>query len=398
MKTEPHLTGAEEIEGLGRRGDRVHVTLERPIGTYSLLPEETLALSRIVGEPTLDVALRATGFPAPKAADLLRGLRSKGILRIGDAPAPRPDGLPDDEPGVQLSPEERAEIRRMAALLPTGKHWELLGVRRMATTAEVKEAYFELSRRFHPDRFWGRELGSYRRAIEAIFMQLKEAEATLSDPERRAAYLAANPEKRTAAQREQDEVTARRRAERSARLRRTNPLLQRAHVAAELASQARRLASDGKYAEASATFAAAAAKHGRSDELLKAAEDAAARARRDRAQKALRAAKAAQAAGDVAAAHERYLEAAETADDPAISVEAIGAFLDSGGDPARVRSLVSGLVVSASSNAGVHALHGRLLLAAGLEKAGQAALERALRLDPNEPFATSLKRKPRWPF
>jgi len=392
------VKGAEEIDGLGRREDRVRVTLERPLGTYALSPEEAFALSRIVGEPILGEALRATGFPMAKASDLLRGLRGKGLLRIGDAPAPSADALPDDEPGVQLSPEERAEIREMASRLPGAKHWELLGIHRMASADEVKEAYFERSRRFHPDRFWGRELGSYRRAIEAIFRQLKEAEATLSDPERRAAYLAANPEKRTAAEREQDELTARRRAERSERLRRTNPLLQRAHVAAELASQARRLAGDGKFAEASATFAAAAAKHGRSDELRKAAEDAAARARQERAVKALRSARSAQAAGDVAAARARFLEAAEAAAEPAVSVEAIGSFLDCGGDVAEVRNLVSALIAEAPSNAGAHALQGRILLAAGLEKAGQSALERALRLDPNEPFATSRKRKSRWPF
>ena|GEM_PF-3200123 len=391
------MTGAEEIEGLGRRGERVRVTLERPIGTYALSPEEAFALSRIVGEPILGEALRATGLPPPKAIDLLRGLRLKGVLRIGDAPPPA--APPQDEPGVQLTAEERAEIREMSARLPHLKHWDLLGIRRMASVDEVKDAFFERSRRFHPDRFWGRELGSYRRAVEAIFRQLKEAEATLSDPTRRAAYLAANPEKRTAAEREQDELTARRRAERSERLKRFNPLLQRAHGAADLASQAKRLADEGKFAEASATFTAAAAKHGRSEDLRKAAEETAGKARQERAAKALRSARSAQQAGDLAAARTRFLEAAEATGDPATSIEAMGSYLDCGGDAVDLRTLVSALVVAAPSNANAHALHGRVLLAAGLAKSAQAALERALRLDPNQPFATSqLKRKSRWPF
>lgn len=389
------MKGDEDIEGLGSRRDVVRLVLERPIGTYSLQPEEAFALSRIAGDLPLEEALLAIGLPGSRPGELLRSLRAKGLVRI-DAPSSR--GRPsEDETRVDLDPDERAAIREMEALLPKGKHWELLGLGRAAGAAEVKEAYLDLSLQFHPDRYYGRELGRYRKAVEAIFLRLKEAEATLTDPERRAAYLAANPEVRTAAQREQDEVTARRRAERNERLRRSAPLVRRAHGAAMLVTEARKLADDGRFAEASATFTAAA-RHGMTESLLKEAEGAAKRARRERVARAMEAGAAARRSKDPEEARARFLEAAEGADDPAMAIRALGAYLDSGGDADRVRRRAAELVKAAPESADAHAINGRILLAAGLDKPGQAAVERALRLDPGHPLATSLRRRPRWPF
>ncbi|HEY0840274.1 MAG TPA: J domain-containing protein [Vulgatibacter sp.] len=387
------MPGDESIEGLGSRRDVVHVVLERPIGTYSLQPEEAFALSRIVGDPPLEEALLAIGLPGPRPRELLRSLREKGLVRIGE---PAPPAREDDESGVELDPDERAAIREMEALLPGAKHWELLGIGRIASAVEVKAAYLDLSRQFHPDRYFGRELGKYRKSIEAIFRRLKEAEATLGDPEKRAAYLAANPEVRTAAQQEQDVLTARRRAERNERLRRSAPLVRSAHGAARLASEARRLADDGRFAEASATFAAAA-KYGRRDALLEEAEGAARRARRERAARAMAAGAAARRSNDLDEARARFLEAAE-AEDPPLAARALGSYLDCGGDAEAVRRRAAELVKAAPESADAHAIQGRILLAAGLDKPGRAAVERALGLDPAHPLATSLRRRPRWPF
>jgi curved DNA-binding protein len=61
-------------------------------------------------------------------------------------------------------------------------YYEVLGVPRTATQAEIKKAYRRLARQLHPDRNPGDT------AAEAKFKEANEAHAVLSDPEKRKRY------------------------------------------------------------------------------------------------------------------------------------------------------------------------------------------------------------------
>src|SRR5262249_2095951 len=65
-------------------------------------------------------------------------------------------------------------------------HFEVLGLTRTATDAQVKEAYFRLARRFHPDVHHDPALADLRDKIEAIFVRLGEAYEVLRNPRIRA--------------------------------------------------------------------------------------------------------------------------------------------------------------------------------------------------------------------
>jgi tetratricopeptide (TPR) repeat protein len=53
---------------------------------------------------------------------------------------------------------------------------------------EVKEAYFRLAKRFHPDVHHSASLGDLRDQLEAVFIRLGEAYDVLRDPRKRADY------------------------------------------------------------------------------------------------------------------------------------------------------------------------------------------------------------------
>ena len=83
---------------------------------------------------------------------------------------------------VDLQPWERRRIIAALRTLRRGNARELLGVADNATQRELKRAYFELSKEFHPDRYFGRRLGSYGALLTRVFESLSRAVKTLSDP------------------------------------------------------------------------------------------------------------------------------------------------------------------------------------------------------------------------
>ncbi|HUM09884.1 MAG TPA: J domain-containing protein [Myxococcaceae bacterium] len=81
--------------------------------------------------------------------------------------------------------DRKREILAREALLDRD-HWTVLGIKRGADAEAVKLAYFEASRVFHPDRYYGKNLGSYRARLEHIFQRLSEAHEALTEALRHA--------------------------------------------------------------------------------------------------------------------------------------------------------------------------------------------------------------------
>lgn len=78
-----------------------------------------------------------------------------------------------------LTRVEKAEILRAEEDIGRLSPAELLGVPCNVDRGALKKAYFAKSKQFHPDRFFGRFLGSYEARLNRVFRALKMAYETL---------------------------------------------------------------------------------------------------------------------------------------------------------------------------------------------------------------------------
>lgn len=155
---------------------------------------------------------------------------------------------------VDLPTDRRKDILFAESRIP-GTHWDVLGLPWDAPPAAANAAYLDQVKLFHPDRYAGRRLGTFRGRLERVFQRLTEARDALVDPARRAEYArrTAPPEARAQleARRIEDE---RRTEERRARMARQNPLLARAARVAELVRRGKESMAAGRFTPAMNDF------------------------------------------------------------------------------------------------------------------------------------------------
>lgn len=87
-----------------------------------------------------------------------------------------------------LGEAERRVVDAIFAQRMTATHYDLLGLRRDADRRAVRDAYFALSKRFHPDVYFNRDIGGYRQRFEELFRMFTRAYDVLGNPKQRAGY------------------------------------------------------------------------------------------------------------------------------------------------------------------------------------------------------------------
>ena len=89
---------------------------------------------------------------------------------------------------LDISEDLQHEIRDFAAGLPDMDCYKVLGVPRSADRNAIRVAFFERSRRFHPDRYFNKKLGAYGALLHEIYKRVVAANEVLRDPEMRKRY------------------------------------------------------------------------------------------------------------------------------------------------------------------------------------------------------------------
>jgi tetratricopeptide (TPR) repeat protein len=191
-----------------------------PIG-----PAEAFVLSRIDGQTSESDIAAATGLPPEQVSATLVRLEELGAVRFeesaetpppGERPQrapPRPSGAyrlgaiietraapAERQPAAALyDPAEldevvdidlarRREILDLYYRLDTASHYELFGVPADADKKAIKNAYYQVVTVFHPDRYFGKKLGSFKPKLEKVFARLTEAHDILTRQASRSEY------------------------------------------------------------------------------------------------------------------------------------------------------------------------------------------------------------------
>ena len=90
---------------------------------------------------------------------------------------------------VEIAVETRKRILVAFHALEGRNHYELLGVERDADKKAIRNAYFELSKLFHPDAYFGKRARQLQgRRWRRVFKRLTEAYEVLGKAKKRAEY------------------------------------------------------------------------------------------------------------------------------------------------------------------------------------------------------------------
>jgi len=300
---------------------------------------------------------------------------------------------------VDLELEQRKEILFAEISLAKGTHYDLLGLPWNAGAEAAKAAYVEKVKIFHPDRYAGKKLGSYRARLEKVFRRLTEARDTLTDDAKRTAYAKATAPAtevaKAAARQIEDE---RRSEERRARLVRQNPLLARAGRVAEMMARGREALQAGKFQEAANDFGLVATLDPAHQEAAQLAAEARKRAQGNRVQDVIDKATSAEVMGNFGQAIAAWRAALEI--DPGSVRAALGgvrAALQIA-DGKAARELAEAAVKAAPRHGPAHEALGLALEALGNKAEAKKAYERAVELEPRLESAKERLKKLRWSF
>jgi curved DNA-binding protein CbpA len=150
-----------------------------------LIPLESYVLSRIEAATAVSEVGMLSGIPEVEAHRAICALVAAGFLKL--------DGVDHDVDPVTRESEEqlqrlRDDVARKLHFFSTADYYEILGVGRQATTSDIKAAYYQLAKKFHPDRYRTIEDEDLQGKLESLFATIATAYETLTEPPRRAVY------------------------------------------------------------------------------------------------------------------------------------------------------------------------------------------------------------------
>ena len=170
----------------------------------NLIPAEVFLLSRLEQPMALRDLVAVTGLGETETLRLVYSLALAGVIQreqwnsvfSGQRPRPRPRPsvqpvTAPEPPAVEREQSREVDLKEVEVFLARVKtaqsHYEVLGVDRDVSAQSLKTIYYQLARRYHPDRFRKNEASLVTR-LESAFARVKQAYDTLRDDGLRSSY------------------------------------------------------------------------------------------------------------------------------------------------------------------------------------------------------------------
>jgi len=174
--------------------------LEEPLVNENLLPAEAYLLSRLDHAMPLRDLSAISGLGEDETHKAVYSLALAGLIKRehwkpafrGQQPTPpptreevKPPPVREAEPAKETDPEEVENF--LARVKNSQTHYDVLDVRREVSASELKTVYYQLARRYHPDRFRKADAALVSR-LESAFARITQAYDTLRDDRLRSSY------------------------------------------------------------------------------------------------------------------------------------------------------------------------------------------------------------------
>ena len=163
---------------------------------HLLTEEEKNVLNKISGAVSTEKVLAAAKVPAESFWKSLYLLLCLDLVSLEPYPAVTESSseTPASESSDAAKPPDGnntlmiSDVVEMRESLPSKNYYQILNVPRTSIEDDIKKAYFNLARRFHPDRFDREVQAAYRDQIDEVFDAITNAYRTLINKEKRKIY------------------------------------------------------------------------------------------------------------------------------------------------------------------------------------------------------------------
>ena len=175
--------------------------------TASFLPAESFILSRLDKPLRVEELVMLSGLPEPEAHRVIYGLALGGMVireywqNAFRSEGPKPGkeqfaaplapvaGQPEQTDNWISASIENEELEEFLKRLTTAtNHYEVLELPTNATLSTIKDAYYAMARRYHPDRFHLKYGTKLHAQISSAFARVTQAYETLTNPNARSGY------------------------------------------------------------------------------------------------------------------------------------------------------------------------------------------------------------------
>ena len=169
-----------------------------------LTPTDGYLLTRVNGQATVREIARETGLFEGEVIEAFEKLVTLHVVTFGSVeealaalnpPAPlKPQMLTARYDATELEEicdldiEQRKRVLDLFYAMEDNDYYTLLGIAKESDKRAIKRAYYEVALPMHPDKFFRKNLGSFKPKMESVFNRLTVAHDTLLDKDRRAEY------------------------------------------------------------------------------------------------------------------------------------------------------------------------------------------------------------------